>query len=54
LDSLVRIETYQWVTRDKPPKVFLGPFVRGFGAAGTVAHNLGARRSGIAHGASLS
>jgi hypothetical protein len=23
LDSLVRIETYQWVTRDKSPKVFL-------------------------------
>ena len=27
LDSLVRIETYQWVARDFPQKFFLGPFL---------------------------
>jgi hypothetical protein len=29
LDSLVRIYTYQWVTRRKPSKVFLGTSGRG-------------------------
>jgi hypothetical protein len=31
LEPLVRIETYQWVTRHKRSKVFLKPFVRGGG-----------------------
>jgi hypothetical protein len=31
LDSLVRIETYQWVTRQKPSKSFARRFFRGEG-----------------------
>ena len=32
LDSLVRIETYQWVTRTKRAKIFLSAFAVGFEA----------------------
>jgi hypothetical protein len=34
LDSLVRIEPYQWVTRDKSAKNFHGPFPCRFGSTG--------------------
>jgi hypothetical protein len=37
LDSLVRIETYQWVTRDKSEKVFRIGFSVMLGSAGTGA-----------------
>jgi hypothetical protein len=52
LDSLVRIETYQWVTQHKPTKSFLKPFACG-GADWAAAHDLGMRRGRIAHRASL-
>jgi hypothetical protein len=40
LDSLVRIESFQWVARDFPGRIFLGPFP-GVRSAGN-----GSRRSG--------
>ncbi len=44
LESLVRIETYQWVTRDKSAQNFRGPFLCCFGATGRHGITLGARR----------
>jgi hypothetical protein len=52
LDSLVRNETYQWVTRGKRGKFFLGAFWR-FEAPNLAAALDGMRKDRIAHGASL-
>jgi hypothetical protein len=52
LDSLVRIETYQWVTRKNLRKIFPRAFVVAKDPS-TAAHDLGMAKGRIAHGASL-
>jgi hypothetical protein len=53
LDSLVRIEPFQWVTRLEAGTIFSSRFVRGLSSAGGTA-TVGATPTGrIAHEASL-
>src|ERR1700722_1427708 len=53
LDSLVRIETFQWVTRDSPQRKFLAPFCRWGGSAGTGADIPTMQKYSMAHRANL-
>jgi hypothetical protein len=53
LDSLARIETYQWVTPHKRAKLFLGALSPGIRRAGMGPGGLGLKMSGIAHRESL-
>jgi hypothetical protein len=52
LDSLVRIDTFQWVKRDKSPKVFLALY-RASGAPERRLTILVCARAGLSMGASL-
>jgi hypothetical protein len=47
LDSLVRIETYQWVTRISPESFFLPAFVVAKELSNRLAHDLAWRRDGL-------
>jgi hypothetical protein len=53
LDSLVRVETYQWVTRHKRAKVFLGASAPGVGAPRREPPVKAMRKRTIVHEASL-
>jgi hypothetical protein len=54
LDSLVRIETYQWVTRDFRRKIFRGPFAPlAFEAAGWKTASAAMRKCRRLHRASV-
>ena len=53
LDSLVRNETYQWVTRNKPRKIFSCRFSPWRSKRRNERHDLGLRKGRIAHAASL-
>ena len=53
LDSLVRIETYQWVTRHKAEKLFSRASCLAFERRWDGARGLGMWKGRIAHGASL-
>ena len=54
LDSLVRNETFQWVTRIKAGKVFLGAFVLAFEAPEREPAVEAMRKRRVVHGASIS
>jgi hypothetical protein len=53
LDSLVRIESYQWVTRENRRRIFLRASPSAFGAPERKAVGEAMRRSKIRHKASL-
>jgi hypothetical protein len=53
LDSLVRIETFQWVTRNKPEKIFRRGFSLALAALGHGPEVLGVSMRRIVHRASL-
>jgi hypothetical protein len=53
LDSLVMIETFQWVTRLFAGRKFLAPFYRWGGGAGTAVGILTMQKRSMAHRASL-
>jgi hypothetical protein len=52
LDSLVRIETFQWFTRDFPQEKFIAPFAARW-RAGTGADMPTMQKRGVAHRARL-
>jgi hypothetical protein len=53
LDSLVRIEAYQWVTRDKP-QIFFARLLPGVSRAARAASGFSRGKYKIAHEANLS
>jgi hypothetical protein len=54
LDSLVRIETFQWVIREKLQKKFRAPYFSCVTATGSTIQLLGALKGRLAHGGELS